>query len=330
MGRSVSVVIPTIDGGEGLLRCVDAVARQGDVIEVIIVDNGSSGGAVEAVRSRFADVEILRYEENRWYAGGCMNGARVARGDFFLFLNDDAYVSGESVRRLVDAFEQVNGLAVCAPVTVQTSGELDSCGSFLTSTGFLRHGRVADLAGDCPYTDVFSVKGAVMMVDAEVFWRVGGFDESYFAYFEETDLCWRCRIAGFRVVTVNDVRALHDPGSTSSRVFPSHVIDYLAFRNRIVTLVKDLPARDVIRVLGLHLAICAGVSGAFVVRGRWRNSAAVMRAIIWSFANGVRLWKIRRKRVERIGVGVKMDPGLSKRMDVATAVELLRMYLVRW
>lgn len=178
---------------------------------------------------------------------------------------------------------------------------------------------------------MFSVKGACMLVRRDDFVTVGGFDEGFFAYFEETDLCWRLQLAGRRVRYVPAAPAYHAAGSTTTRLFDPGRIDELSFRNRVVSIVKNAGPGTLVRVLPVHLFLCVLTAGAFLVRGRPASARAVVGG---AFSALARPSGLRRARAGVQALRERPDSAFLPRVTVAMshqrARRLLRMYLQRW
>jgi GT2 family glycosyltransferase len=228
-----SVVIVAADSGTGLPDCVArALASDADV-EVIVVDNASRDGSVDAVGARFAGdarVRVVRNARNLGFGSGCNRGAAVARGDALLFLNPDCEIGGDVVSRL-RAAAAGHGLLGVAIVDARGKPETASRRrdpllrrALMSMTGLSRfERRWPALAGVAIPIDVTAaqiervdaVSGALMFLPRDVYERVGGFDEAYFLHAEDLDLCRRVRDAGYAVVCINAIRVVHGKGGSS-------------------------------------------------------------------------------------------------------------------
>ena len=113
----VSIIIPHQAGTDVLLQCLDSVVRDASYprYEILLVDNGSSDGSVQAAKERFPQLQIVRLEENQGYAGGCNRGIEVSRGEYVLLLNDDTEVEAGWLGELVRAAEDDPTIGACQP-----------------------------------------------------------------------------------------------------------------------------------------------------------------------------------------------------------------------
>jgi GT2 family glycosyltransferase len=278
----VSIVIPTLDAGDMLLRCLDSFDAGRDDVEVILVDNASTDDSLERARARYPSVRVVRNETNRGYAPACNIGARDATAPFVLFLNNDATIMPDDLGMLLDAAGRSPETAVWQPVTYGTDGTLESTGDAFTWWGVFRH---LDVVPDGDTAEVFSTVGAAMLVRRVIFDALGGFEDSYFAYNEETDLCWRVRLAGHNVRVVPAARVVHIGSETTGQLFEPHDVRYLVFRNRIRTNLANASRTTLLRLVPQHLLACLAFAVLYLVTGRPRSSLAVLQAMLWPIGN---------------------------------------------
>lgn len=249
-----------------------------------------------------------------------------------LFLNNDVEMSPGSLRSLVRQLEIQPTAGACQPTLRDADGQLDSAGSYFTKTGFLHHVTEEELTteGLGAVTPRFALKGACFLVRRDAYISAGGFDRSYFAYFEETDLCWRMVLAGWQLLHVANTVVVHGGGRTTTRLFSSDHIDYLSFRNRLTTLRKntELPLR--LRVLPRHVAICVATGVLFLLNGKPQNCVAIFRALAWHLAHGREIRRTRAQMVPYRKLPDSAIEGVTVRAPLEARLRLLRQYLVRW
>jgi GT2 family glycosyltransferase len=285
---SVSVVIPTIHGGADLESCLVSLAAEDyGELDVIVVDNASSGDAVRRLPERYARLRVVRNEVNRGFAGASNQGIAQATGELVLLLNDDTVVEPGALRRLVTAMVDHPTWGACqAKLLLMDDPErLDTAGSFLTATGFLVHRGAHEPEAHYAETDeIFAAKGAALLIRRRAIDDVGVFDPDFFAYFEESDLCWRLWIAGWRVGFVADARVLHRLGATASTL-PTPFVQFHSFKNRICTLLKNLGATRLAWMVPYHLTLCLALAAWYALRGRFALAAAIVRAVGWNLTH---------------------------------------------
>jgi GT2 family glycosyltransferase len=333
----VSIIIPNLNG-EGLLpTCLAALQNQTYTsFEVVLVDNASLDKSVEVAQQTMPDLRIITLERNEGFAGACNRGAESvhATSAFILFLNSDVRLTSNCVAELVAYATSEPRAAVWQPKLMRADGRgWDSAGSFFTRTGFLWHDDFAEApagASEKP-RNIFAAKGACFFVRRSAFDAVAGFDGSFFAYFEETDLCWRLQLAGWDVRYVPVCCAYHDVGATTSRHLRAASVDYLSFRNRTISIIKNSGVGTLIAVLPLHLAGCLATAMALTVRGRWRSGAAAIRGIAGALGDR-ETWAQKRRSTQalRARPDSLFLPLVTKHMTLPRAWKLLLAYLPRW
>jgi GT2 family glycosyltransferase len=326
----VSVVITTHDGGPMLLECLERLRPNRAGVELILVDNASRDGSVEKAAESFPGTCVVSNAVNEGYARACNQGAARARGDFVLFLNNDAFITPDHVANLIEAAAADPAGAVWQPVIVTTEGVVESAGDAFTWWGFFA--RIQERPDGTDSRPVFAAKGACLLVRRAVFDELGGFRDDYFAYFEESDFCWRARLAGWEVRVVSDATVEHVGGMTSTRLLSPWDIRYLSFRNRLRTILANASGLSLLRIVPLHLLGSGCFVALFLVTGRLRSVAAVLKSVAWPLGNLRTVRSQRRTAQER---RVLPDKGVFRRdlvIRVTPAIILshLRDQMYRW
>ena len=238
-----SIVIVAANSGDDLGVCVEHSLASSAAVELIVSDNASGDGSVEAVAARWAGdarVRIVHNGKNLGFGAGCNRGAASAHGDALLFLNPDCRIEGDTLSRLRAHIAADTRIGLVGASIVGTQGETEPASrrrdpllrrALMSLSGVARFesrwpafaGATLPVRADTlALEDVDAVSGALMLLPRAVFERIGGFDEGYFLHCEDLDLCRRVRDAGSRVVCANDVRVVHVKG-TSSRSRPFFV-----------------------------------------------------------------------------------------------------------
>jgi GT2 family glycosyltransferase len=326
---SLSVVIPTARGGGDLEACLRTLAEQSyPGLDVVVVDNASAERAGERVATQFSGVRVIRNEQNLGFVGASNQGIDASGGELILLLNDDTELEPGALTDLVEALVCRPAWGACQPklLLMDDPGRVDTAGSFLTATGFLVHrGAYEPEAAFTKSDEIFAAKGAAFLVRRRALEEVGSFDPDFFAYFEETDLCWRLWLAGWEVGFAADARVLHKLGATASGL-PSALVQFHSFKNRICTLLKNLGASRLSWMLPYHLALCLGLAGWFSLRGQTRLAAAIVRAVAWNVTQLPRTLR-KRRRVQQLRRVT--DPALMPRITRPIAMRTLVAYARR-
>lgn len=246
---SVTVVVPLYNGRDLIGDCLRSVPAHA---ELIVVDDGSTDGAPDLVAREFPAARLLRNDTNRGFGATCNRGLAAAHGAVRVVLNSDARLLPGSIDSLCAAFADPDvGIAgprlTFADGSHQTSAAAFPTPASIVTGSFLlnelarrvRPGKrfrwelgmaEADHADD---RDVDWVKGACLAIRDRCFDATGGFDEAYYMYVEETDLCLRARQLGWRVRYVAGARVVHlGQGSTGDPAV--HARRYLQSEERFM------------------------------------------------------------------------------------------------
>jgi GT2 family glycosyltransferase len=224
----VSIVIPVHNNHLYTYECLRALQRTTGArpFEVIVVDDGSHD-ETPAMLSAMRGIRTVRLDRNRGFVDACNAGGGAARADRLVFLNNDTVPADGWLEALLHTQAQGRRVGVVGAKLVSPDGRLQEAGGIVWRDGSAaNYGR-----GDDPdrpeysYTrDVDYCSGACLLVDRRLFWSLGGFDP-YFApaYYEDVDLCFRARAAGYRVVYQPAARVAHWEGATAGRDIESGV-----------------------------------------------------------------------------------------------------------
>mgnify|MGYP002078437655 CR=1 FL=1 len=231
---------------ERALACVSTTVRASS-FEVIVVDNASDDGSVAMVRERFPEVRVIANPENVGFGRANNQGAALARGRYLLLLNPDAFVHAGTLDQLVAFMDAHPDAGAAAPRLRYEDGRLQrSVTSFptvltelWTTIGLDRAFPKHPVFGRYKLTywamddlrPVDALMGACLLLRREVVNQVGLFDEQFFMYSEEVDLCYRIQRAGWKNYFVPSVEATHIWGGSSQRV-PTQTFLRL-FRSRV-------------------------------------------------------------------------------------------------
>lgn len=320
----VTVIIPTSNGGRALS---DAVASVGSEAQLVVVDNGSADGSVPAAGS---NLRVMKNETNLGFAPACNQGAAGAKTRYVCFLNSDAVVVDDALEALIAFADNDPDTAIWQPAIFDsTATKVDSCGDLFTWTGFFDH---VTNRPDSP-RPIFAVKGVCMLMRTDVFKQLGGFRDEFFAYFEESDLCWRAQLAGWQVRVVPAISVRHVGGLTTRRILNPSQVRYLSFRNRFASILSNTSATARYRIVPVHVAIALVSAAALTSTGRLDSAWAIVRALVWPVTHGA---QIRKWRTEVEAVRKVSDADLLNRTDVVSRlglrrlVNLARGQLFRW
>ena len=263
MTPKISVIIATRNTRQLLIDCLTSLLSENghDGFEVVVVDNASSDGTAEAVRSQFGDVALIENRENVGFSRANNQGAARASGELLLFLNSDTLARPEAIRELAArmAAEREVGLAV-PRLMDKDGGPQETVAYLMTPATELRSSarrrareRLRSVIERGEGFEGFAYfSGAALMVRREAFEAVGGFDESIFLYFEDADLCERIAERGWRMRYVPECEIVHLGGASTRDLPVGAAIEMM--RSRIRFIAKHYGRRAALAVGCANLA----------------------------------------------------------------------------
>lgn len=241
---SVTVIVLNWNGAGMLPSCLGSLAAldyPAERVDVVVVDNGSTDGSVDLLRTSHPGVRVIAHPENRGFAAANNGAARSVTSDYVAFLNNDARVDPRWLSALVDHLEATPSMAAAGSLVLDWSGRrVDFGRAAMTALGRGQqpgHGLPLERAPREPSVQLFA-NGAAMLARREVFLDAGGFDERYFAYYEDVDLGWRLWVLGWEVGLVPASVAFHRHHGTSRHV-PREQVELLLARNSVFSIVKN-------------------------------------------------------------------------------------------
>jgi GT2 family glycosyltransferase len=309
VSAEVTVVTVSWEAADLTLECLAGLAAQqlDDVrVDVVVVDNGSTDGTAARVAAAHPGVRVVRSSTNRGFAGGNNLALRDVRTPWVLLLNNDAVPDPDAIRTLVHAARRAPAdVAALAPTVLlaerfraAAAGEapdvvgpdgrwvsdpdgdvrlVNSTGNEIRTDGFgVDRGWLADATRHDPPSEVFGFSGAAALLRTAALRDVGLFDERFFMYYEDSDLSWRLRLAGWRV--------LHCPGAVVSHAHAASSregSDFFVFhdaRNRLAMLTKDATTGLVVRSLVRFVLTSASL--ALRRRRPWRETRVRLRVLV--------------------------------------------------
>ncbi len=266
------------------------LASTGVTVEVVVVDNGCTDGAVARVEA-LPGVRVLESGANLGFAAGCDTGVALGTGRVVALVNPDAVVAPDALAHLVATLDDPTvGIASASLRLAEDPTRMNSAGNRIHLLGFSWCGALGEPAADHDRTvDVPCASGAAMAT-TRAFWdELGGFPPEYFAYYEDAELSLRTHLAGRRVLYVADAVVTHhyEFGRHPSKL-------YLAERNRLVLLLTVLERRTLVRLAPVLALVELGMLGVATIQG-W--GGAKLRGWWWLVRH--RRWlRTRRGRVQ--------------------------------
>lgn len=272
----VSVIIPTYNGLALLRPCLDSLRRQTyRDFEVLVVDNASGDGTVEALRRDYPEVRVLALSTNGGYTVGCNEGVRAARGELLVMLNNDTEAEAGWLSALVDALERhpEAGSAASRMMIYSDRTKIHSAGDLYRVNGMPNSRGVWQPYGP-PFDQeafVFGACGGAAMYRRAMIEEIGGFEERFFMYCEDVDLNWRAQLAGWKCIYVPDAVVYHHLSATGGGKLASYYVG----RNTLWVIARNYPA-TLLRRYWRQIVAAQWVVTRSALRA-WRGTAARAR-----------------------------------------------------
>jgi GT2 family glycosyltransferase len=226
----VAAVIVTYRSADEIIGCLESVERAGRevALETVVVDNASDDETVGRIRNRFPDCRLVLAERNRGFAAGCNRGIESTTAELVLLLNPDARLRPGTLATMVRYLDENQHVGIVGPALEAEPGvlqrDISATGLFPSfRQSLFEYTRLGRWYPDSPWVreyfladfdrrsnrPVAMVQGACMLVRRSLLDAIGAFDERFFLYFEETDLCKRAVDAGREVHYLGEVAAVH-------------------------------------------------------------------------------------------------------------------------
>ena len=293
MTAPLDVVIVNWNAGDQLRACLASLAASdgAEQLRVVVVDNASGDGSAEGLDRPGLALTVLRNADNRGFARACNQGAALGSAGAILFLNPDTQVSRDGIAAARARLEADPGTGIVGARLVDEAGRTHrTCARHPTGPSLIAHtlfldrllpGRVAPhflLDWDHAETrPVDAVMGAFLMIRRPLFARLGGFDERFFVYWEDADLCARAAAAGFAVCHVAQAEIRHRGQGTTEAVKDRRLFYFL--RAQALYADKHHGRAASLAVLAAALTVNLPVRlGRALMKGSARDAAAVIRA----------------------------------------------------
>lgn len=247
-----AVVVVTWNACDMLADCLDSLAGQtvGVLMEVVVVDNASQDGTADMVRRQYPNIRVIEVARNLGFGAAVNLGIRHTSAPFIVLLNNDAVADPAMVLRLLAPLTEPRSeriAAVTGHLVLAGAGLINSTGNFVSRTGRGYDRDWMQVDQHRPSGEVFGFCGAAVALRRQSLEEVGGFDESLFLYYEDSDLSWRLRAAGWSVWYERSAIAAHQHASSSKAGSP--VFIQWTERNGMIVFARHAPAELVLAML---------------------------------------------------------------------------------
>lgn len=311
----LAVVILNFNGRHLLEKFLPSVVKFTPGAQIIVADNGSTDDSLPFLRKSFPAVDIIEIGTNLGFCGGYNFAMKQVNTTYAILLNSDVEVTPGWADSVIKLFDEQQDVAAAQP-KILAYNEKDrfeyagAAGGYVDALGYpFCRGRIFDVIekDSHQYDDtrpVFWATGACLFVRTELFNRLGGFDEDFFAHMEEIDLCWKLKRMGLKVFYVGESLVYHVGGATLARGSARKV--YFNFRNGLFLVIKHIRGRELIWKLPVRVGLdwVAAIVFLFVFPGA---ALAVLRAHVSVIASLAATFRKRRELTSKLGSGDVAD-----------------------
>jgi hypothetical protein len=300
----LAVVVLSYNGKQLLEKFLPPIlSTRTPYTEVYVVDNASTDGTYEFVQERFPEAKLIRIEVNRGFTNGYVQSLPQIDADYYALVSSDVEVSPGWIEPVVNLFDSDPTVGLVQPKikSYNKKNEFEysgAAGAYIDKYGYpFCRGRlfftIEEDEGQYEDTrEVFWCSGACMFIRSELYHRLGGFDNDYYAHMEDIDLSWRVKNAGYKVMVCPKSTVYHVGGHIISYGSPPKI--FRNYKNGLIMMLKNLPGGEVwwkipFRIL---LDIIAGFRA--LLTGNPKEMQAIFRAHI-QFLSGLGQWLRKRK-----------------------------------
>jgi len=295
MNLKLAIVILNWNGKKFLEKFLPPLmTNTPDYAEIIIADNASTDDSVIFIKETFPNLKIIQNSENGGFAKGYNDALKQIEAQYYCLLNSDIEVSPHWVEPIMERMDSDFDIAAVQPKlrSYYRRKEFEyagAAGGFIDKLGYpFCRGRVFESVEEdkgqyeSPM-DVFWATGAALFIRSDIYHKMNGLDEDFFAHMEEIDLCWRIKNAGYRIVAEPQSVIYHVGGGTLSKNNPQKT--FLNFRNNYYLLIKNLPDNRLFTTLLSRLFLDNAAAFMFLCKGQFRDFLAVYKAHLAVFKN---------------------------------------------
>ena len=285
--NKVAIVILNWNGKSFLEKFLPVVLKHSSIAQIIVADNNSTDDSVEFLKIYFPQVVVIVNPSNEGFSKGYNTALKQVKAEYYVLLNSDVEVTENWIEPVIELLDSNKKIAACQPKILDYNNKTKfeyagASGGFIDKYGYpFCRGRIfneleEDNGQYNTIKEVFWATGACMFVRAEAFWKVGGFDNDYFAHMEEIDVCWRMKNVGYQIYVEPKSLVYHVGGGTLNKLSPKKT--FLNFRNNLITLTKNAAPRFLFFKILYRMILDSVAAFKFLLEGHSSHFIAVIKA----------------------------------------------------
>ena len=212
----VSIIIVSYNTAHLIADCLESVQNSSGVEkEIFVVDNASSDNSVELITARFPAVKLLANKDNKGFGAANNQGMLACNGRYVIFLNPDTTIAQDTLQKAIFYMDENQPIGLAGAKILNPDGSLQPSVSYKYPGEKFATGELTGLPGK-----IACVLGAFMIARKSLLVDLHGFDEDFFLYGEDQDLCWRIREKGYSIGYIEDAEVLHWGGQSEIKTTP--------------------------------------------------------------------------------------------------------------
>lgn len=287
MSKKIAVVILNWNGAKLLEQFLPFVVKYSNEANLYVADNASTDESIQLVKSRFPDIKIIQNEGNYGFAKGYNQALKEVEEDYYALVNSDIEVTENWLSPILSIFEKESSIGIIQPKILDYKKKecfeyAGAAGGYIDKYGYpYCRGRLFDTIEKDTHqydneTEIFWASGACFFIRKEIYRKLNGFDDDFFAHQEEIDLCWRAFNMGYKIKYTHQSVVYHVGGATLNQSNPKKT--FLNFRNSLLMLLKNLPKEKLISIIFMRLCLDGLAGIQLLLKGKFNHCFAIIKA----------------------------------------------------
>jgi GT2 family glycosyltransferase len=285
--KKIAVVILNWNGAKLLEQFLPSVIAHSEEATIYVADNASTDTSIEIIESKFPQITIIKNEGNYGFAKGYNIALQQVEEDYYALVNSDIEVTENWLAPILSFFDNEPNIGIIQPKILDYKNKAyfeyaGAAGGYIDQFGYpYCRGRMFDTLekDNGQYNDdvdIFWASGACLFIRKDIYRKLNGFDDDFFAHQEEIDLCWRAFNLGYTARYTSKSVVYHVGGATLNEGNPRKT--FLNFRNSLLMLTKNLPERKLFLILFLRLCLDGLAGIQFILKGKFKHCWAIVKA----------------------------------------------------
>jgi len=298
---NIALVILNWNGQALLEQFLPTMVTYSPEAKIYVVDNASTDSSVAYVKKNFKNISVIQHQKNEGFAKGYNLALSQIDADVIGLVNSDIEVTENWLNPIIAHYTEHSTASIVQPKILDYNARnkfeyAGAAGGYIDKYGYaFCRGRIFDNIEEdnnqYKSSPIFWASGACMFIKKVDFKNLQGFDDDFFAHYEEIDLCWRAQNKGLDVQYIENSTVYHIGGATLETASPFKT--YLNFRNSLFTLVKNVPKKQLFFVVLIRM-ILDGVAGIqFLLKGKIKHLLSILKAHLSFYAGLSKMYKKR-------------------------------------